>query len=71
MDIEGESIEFLEKQIDGNFNEICEKYIIEDVVWDDFGMDGQRAYMSFVSPTPTDPLPNIIALLPPFYPSAK
>ena len=71
MDIEGESIEFLEKQIDGNFSELCAKYVIEDVVWDDFNMDGQRAYMFFMSPNPTDPPPNIIALLPPFIPKPK
>ena len=39
MDIEGESIEFLEKQIDGNFSELCAKYVIEDVVWDDFNIE--------------------------------
>ena len=71
MDIEEQSIEFLEKQIDENFNELCEQYIVEDVVWDDFDMEGQRAYMLFMNPNPNKPTPNIIALCPPFYPKPR
>jgi hypothetical protein len=73
MDIEEKSIEFLEKQIDENFDEICAEYIIDDITWDDFGIgDGQqRAYMRFASMTKGKSAPNIIALLPPFYPSTK
>jgi len=71
MGSEEESIKFLENQIDVNFNELCEEYIVEDIVWDDFGMAGQRAYMLFMSPYPKEPAPNIIALCPPFYPKTR
>ena len=72
MSIEEDNIAFLEKQMDDNFSEVFTQYIVEDIVWDDFGMSGQRAYCSFASTDPADAKPNIIALLPPFYPkSAK
>ncbi len=61
MDIEEDSIEFLEKQMDDNFSEIFAQYVVNDVIWDDFGMEGHRAYCEFMDT-------NLIALLPPFYP---
>ena len=70
MSIEEDSIAFLEKQMDENFSEIFEQYVVEDIVWDDFGMSGQRAYCHFVHPYPPDGKSNIIALLPPFYPNS-
>ncbi len=70
MSIEEDSIAFLEKQMDENFSEIFEQYVVEDIVWDDFGMSGQRAYCYFVHPYPPDGKSNIIALLPPFYPNS-
>tara|TARA_R100000995_G_C3417924_1_gene92507 strand:- start:12 stop:227 length:216 start_codon:yes stop_codon:yes gene_type:complete len=33
MNIEEASIEFLEKQIDTNFQTLCSHFLIEDVVW--------------------------------------
>tara|TARA_B100002019_G_scaffold88104_1_gene76354 strand:- start:22181 stop:22399 length:219 start_codon:yes stop_codon:yes gene_type:complete len=70
VSIEEDSIAFLEKQMDENFSEIFEQYVVEDIVWDDFGMSGQRAYCYFVHPYPPDGKSNIIALLPPFYPNS-
>ena len=40
MNIEEDSIEFLEKQMDDNFSEIFAQYVVNDVIWDDFGMEG-------------------------------
>ena len=54
-------IEFLEKQMDDNFSEIFAQYVVNDVIWDDFGMEGHRAYCEFMDT-------NLIALLPPLYP---
>jgi len=69
MDQEHQSIMFLEKQMEDNFHEIFDKYVLEDIVWDDFDMEGVRAYCSFTHPYPPDGDTNIIALLPPFYPT--
>ena len=52
---------FVEKQMDDNFSEIFAQYVVNDVIWDDFGMEGHRAYCEFIGT-------NLIALLPPFYP---
>jgi hypothetical protein len=54
--------------MDDNFSEVFAQYLVEDIVWDDFGMSGQRAYCFFASADPADADPNIIALLPPYYP---
>ena len=54
----------------GGVNKTVLKNVVEDIVWDDFGMSGQRAYCYFVHPYPPDGKSNIIALLPPFYPNS-
>ena len=43
MDIEEESIEFLEWHIEHSFGKLCEKYVIEDVSWLEQG-EVKRAY---------------------------
>ena len=58
MDIEEQSIEFLEWHIEHSFGKLCEKYVIENVDWLEEG-EVKRAYAKLFHT-------NITLLFPPF-----
>ena len=64
MTIEKASIEFLENQIEGNYKEIFNKYLIDSVEWLEIGT--QTRPIAHIMETSSDKLLNIIVLFPPF-----
>ena len=62
MEIEEQSIEFLNAHIESSFDELMGEYVIESVEWME-GADGaHRAYAPMMKS-------NIVILFPPFFPS--
>ena len=62
MEIEEQSIEFLNTHIETSFDDLMGDYVIEYIEWMD-GADGEhRAYAPMM-------MSNIVTLFPPFFPS--
>jgi hypothetical protein len=56
--MEEESVEFLEWHMEHSFTELCEKYVVKDIGWMDYG-EVRRAYAILLRT-------NIVLLFPPF-----
>lgn len=69
MTIEEESVQFLETQISGNYKEIFDKYLLNELEWYEI-KDGAHGVADLIDPE-TDTLSNIVVLFPPFKPTAK
>ena len=64
MTIEEASIQFLENQIENNYKETFEKYLINDVEWLEMGTETRP--IAHLTEGTSDKPSNIIVLFPPF-----
>ena len=64
MTIEEASIQFLENQIEHNYKDFFEQYLINDVEWLELGT--QTRPMARIRDVASSELLNIIVLFPPF-----
>ena len=67
MTIEEDSVLFLQEQIESNYKELFNEYLINEVEWFDFE-DLVRPVVSLINPMGGE-VTNIIALFPPFNPN--
>lgn len=65
MDIEEESIKFVEEHMDTTFKEIMGAYIVKDLYWIDNEPNNIRAIANMFHPE-NNSLNNLIVLFPPF-----
>ena len=69
MTLEEQTIHFLETQIEKNYKDICDKYLIESVEWLENPLDNElRPYARL---NKRNKQSNLILLFPPFYTNKK
>jgi len=65
MDIEEESIKFIQEHMDTTFKEIMHTYIVKDLYWMDDDPNNIRAIANMFCPE-NNLLNNLVVLFPPF-----
>jgi len=66
MDIGEQSVKFVEKEIDKNYKQIMEKYIVKDMYWIETDI-GARCVARMFEPNNREE--KLIVLFPPFVPT--
>lgn len=68
MDISEQSVAFIENEMQTNFSQIMENYVIKEMYWKDDDPNNIRAIAEMFHPEDNS-LNNLVVLFPPFTPN--